>query len=89
MLRRQLRSGLAHVGLALREPEEFARRWHEGLGPIFLVDLRRSGARGPSSEQGLGMATAVFIADSRQTGGSAAFRVATSLVFWPLYFPPL
>jgi hypothetical protein len=30
MLRTQLRSGLAHVGLALREPEEFARRWHEG-----------------------------------------------------------
>jgi hypothetical protein len=33
MLREQLQSGLAHVGLALREPEEFARRWHghEGL----------------------------------------------------------
>ena len=33
MLRAQLQSGLAHVGLALREPEEFARRWHgnEGL----------------------------------------------------------
>ena len=28
MLRTQLRSGLAHVGLALREPEEFARRFH-------------------------------------------------------------
>ena len=23
----------AHVGLALREPEEFARRWHSGEGP--------------------------------------------------------
>jgi hypothetical protein len=33
MFREQLQSGLAHVGLALREPEEFARRWHghEGL----------------------------------------------------------
>ena len=30
MLRAQLRSGLAQVGLALREPEEFARRWHGG-----------------------------------------------------------
>ena len=30
MLRAQLRSGVAHVGLALREPEEFARRWHGG-----------------------------------------------------------
>jgi hypothetical protein len=28
MLRAQLQSGLAHVVLALREPEEFARRWH-------------------------------------------------------------
>jgi hypothetical protein len=25
-----LRSGIAHVGLALREPEEFSRRWHSG-----------------------------------------------------------
>jgi hypothetical protein len=33
MLHMQLRSGLAHVGLALREPEEFARRWHEGEVP--------------------------------------------------------
>ncbi len=30
MLRAQLRSGVAQVGLALREPEEFARRWHGG-----------------------------------------------------------
>ena len=33
MLRVQLQSGLAHVGLALREPEEFARRWHGGEAP--------------------------------------------------------
>jgi hypothetical protein len=30
MIRTRLRSGLAHVGLALREPEEFARRFHGG-----------------------------------------------------------
>ncbi len=30
MLRAQLRSGIAQVGLALREPEEFTRRWHGG-----------------------------------------------------------
>ena len=30
MLHAQLRSGLAHVGEALREPEEFALRWHRG-----------------------------------------------------------
>jgi hypothetical protein len=30
MLRTQLRSGITHVGLALREPEEFTRRWHGG-----------------------------------------------------------
>ena len=33
MLRTQLRSGLAHVGQALREPEEFARCWHGGGAP--------------------------------------------------------
>jgi hypothetical protein len=33
MLRTVLRSGFGHVGLALREPEEFARRWHEGEVP--------------------------------------------------------
>jgi hypothetical protein len=38
---------------------------------------------------GLGVATAVFLADSRQSGGSAAIRVATALVFWPLYLPIL
>jgi hypothetical protein len=30
MLRPRLRSGIAHVGRALREPEEFAMRWHLG-----------------------------------------------------------
>src|SRR5690242_19805888 len=30
MLRTRLRLGFAHVGDALREPEEFARRWHDG-----------------------------------------------------------
>ena len=33
MLRAQLRSGVAQVGVALREPEEFARRWHGGEVP--------------------------------------------------------
>jgi hypothetical protein len=41
MLRAQLQTGLAHVGLALREPEEFARRWHSGEAPyswqVFLA----------------------------------------------------
>lgn len=41
MLHTQLRSGLAHVGLALREPEEFTRRWHGGEMPyswwVFLA----------------------------------------------------
>jgi hypothetical protein len=32
MLREQLQSGFSHVGLALREPEEFARRWHSEVG---------------------------------------------------------
>jgi hypothetical protein len=30
MFRAQLRSGIAHVGQALRDPEEFALRWHQG-----------------------------------------------------------
>ena len=30
MLREQIRSGIDHVGLALREPEEFAFRWAHG-----------------------------------------------------------
>ena len=28
MFREQMQSGIAHVGMALREPEEFARRWN-------------------------------------------------------------
>ncbi len=38
---------------------------------------------------GLGVATAVFLSDSRRSRGSAAFRVATAAVFWPLYLPIL
>ncbi len=30
MIRNQLRSGIAHVGQALRDPEEFAVRWNRG-----------------------------------------------------------
>jgi hypothetical protein len=33
MLQAKLRYGLVQVGLALREPEEFARRWHGGEAP--------------------------------------------------------
>jgi hypothetical protein len=36
---------------------------------------------------GVGVATAVFVADSRRVCGSAAFRIATAFVFWPLYLP--
>ncbi len=38
---------------------------------------------------GVGVATAVFLSDSRQSRGSAGFRVATALMFWPLYLPIL
>ena len=38
---------------------------------------------------GLGVATAVFLAGSRQGGGSTTIRVVTALVFWPLYLPIL
>jgi hypothetical protein len=38
---------------------------------------------------GLGVATAVFLADSRRSRGSAVFRVASAVVFWPLYLPIL
>jgi hypothetical protein len=33
MFRSQLRAGLAHIGLALREPEAFALRWHQEHSP--------------------------------------------------------
>jgi hypothetical protein len=33
MLRTELWSGVAYVGQALREPEEFARHWHDGDAP--------------------------------------------------------
>jgi hypothetical protein len=32
MFRQQVRSGLTHVGLALRDSEEFAIAWNEGRG---------------------------------------------------------
>src|SRR4051812_21521274 len=33
MFRSRLRAGLAHVGLALREPEAFTLRWHREVAP--------------------------------------------------------
>ena len=36
---------------------------------------------------GLGVATAVFLSDSRQDGCLPVFRLATAVVFWPLYLP--
>lgn len=35
---------------------------------------------------GLGVATAVYLLDSRQ-GIRSVFRLATAVVFWPLYLP--
>ncbi len=39
MLRESLRTSLAHVGMALREPEEFALRWDRGAGYQTFVWL--------------------------------------------------
>ena len=36
---------------------------------------------------GLGVATAVFLADSRQGRFFTVFRLVTAVVFWPLYVP--
>ncbi len=36
---------------------------------------------------GLGVATAVFLSDSRRGGLLPVFRLATAIVFWPLYLP--
>ena len=36
---------------------------------------------------GLGVATAVFLSDSRQGRLLPVFRLATAVVFWPLYVP--
>ncbi len=36
---------------------------------------------------GLGVATAVFLSDSRQGRLRSVFRLATAVVFWPLYLP--
>ncbi len=38
---------------------------------------------------GVGVSTAVFLSDSRGTRGAPVFRVATAVVFWPLYLPIL
>ena len=38
---------------------------------------------------GLGVAAAVFLSDSRQGGLLPMFRLATAIVFWPLYLPML
>ena len=35
------------------------------------------------------VAVAVYLHDERWTGGERAFRIATALVFWPLYLPLL
>ncbi|HEX3870342.1 MAG TPA: hypothetical protein VHV77_07900 [Pirellulales bacterium] len=44
-----LRSSFAHIGLALREPEEFAARWHErdaSYAPATWLALAMTGAAG-------------------------------------------
>ena len=38
---------------------------------------------------GLGVATAVYLSDSRPNRHSRGFQVATAVVFWPLYLPIL
>ena len=38
---------------------------------------------------GVGVATAVFLSDPGRSRWSRGFRVATAVVFWPLYLPIL
>ena len=89
MLRAQLRSGLAHVGLALREPEEFARRWHERRGPVFLVGLRRAGADGDPRHNHLWSDDGAAGRSARRSSWTPCCCTAAAGLAWGIALPSL
>jgi hypothetical protein len=88
MLRSGLRSGVAHVGQALREPEEFARRWHAGEAPypwLVFAALALTAALGTTT-YGLTMG---LLGGPRAVALSAVRCTAAAGLSWGVALPAL
>jgi hypothetical protein len=88
MLHAPLRSGLSHVGQALREPEEFARRWHTGEAHYswwIFVALALTAILGTTT---YGMTMGLLGGPGAITLGAARTTAAAGLA-WGLALPAL
>jgi hypothetical protein len=88
MPRTELRSGVAHVGQALREPEEFARRWHGGeeLYPWWVFAALAATAALGTTTYGLTMG---LLGGPRAVALGAVHCTAAAGLAWGVALPAL
>jgi hypothetical protein len=87
-MRLQLQSGLAHVGAALREPEEFAKRWQRGTahyGPWVWAALLGTAIFGTTT-YGMTMGLLGGVPDVLLKGCICTFAAGTA---WAVALPAL
>src|SRR5205823_12465307 len=88
MFRERLRANFGHIGQALREPEEFALRWHREGAPyawwVFLA-LALTAIAGTST---YGLSMGVLQGPPRMLACAWTFTVAAGLA-WALPLPAL
>ncbi len=88
MLRERMRISLAHIGQALREPEEFALRWHREGAPYawwVFAALALTAIVGTST---YGLSMGVLQGPPRMLACARAFTLAAGLA-WALPLPAL
>lgn len=88
MLRERLRASLTHIGQALREPEEFALRWHRGGAPYagwVFAALALTAIIGTST---YGLSMGVLHGPPRMLACAWTFTLAAGLA-WSLPLPAL
>jgi hypothetical protein len=88
MFRSQLRASFTHIGLALREPEGFALRWHEEGAPYAWWVFAALGLTAIVGTTTYGMAMGILGGSARMFQCGLYFTVAAGIA-WSLPLPAL
>src|SRR5438876_8169635 len=88
MFRSRLRAGLAHVGLALREPEVFALRWHRETAPYAWWVFAALALTAIAGTLSYGLTLGILGGPQRMAACALACTLAAGIA-WSLPLPAL
>jgi hypothetical protein len=88
MSRKEVRAAIAHVGAALRDPEEFALRWHQGAAGYGWLVWGALGATAIAGTITYGLTLGIRGGPAAPIWGAAGLTLAAGLA-WAIPLPGL